>query len=210
MTTIAYRSGVMAADSRVTACDVVILPERARKLLISERHGCVYAIAGAANEATELVRRIDRLQILPWYSSESFETDLGNDVQLLIGQHDGRLFSFECGFWAEVESEFTAIGSGTQAAIAAMYMGASAPDAVKIASLCDAGTDTNVFEVNLFSLKRPDYLKSVEGESRKKSPSSSLRSCSKTPRKRRTKAPSDASLVEQPPRESDEQTPETP
>ena len=194
MTTITYRKGIIAADSRATIAGIIILPGQMRKLMVSERHGCVYAIAGAANEASELVRQIDAQPVLPWYSSKPFETTLGEEVQILIGQHDGRLFYFECGYWSEVDAEFTAIGSGMQAAIAAMHMGADAVKAVEIASLCDSGTDGKIASVKLSDLKAPKYfLTAAAEESLPKSRSSSRRSSGSKAQPSRSKAPSAAS-----------------
>jgi ATP-dependent protease HslVU (ClpYQ) peptidase subunit len=63
------------------------------------------------------------------------------DFDIVILHEDGRIESSgPYGIFEDIEEQFYAIGSGTKAALAAMYMGADAEKAIEIAKLIDPHT----------------------------------------------------------------------
>ena len=163
MTTIAFRAGLIASDSRGTWGDF-ICPDKVKKMVVSEKHGCVYAIAGSYPHAVRFIRVLDSLDRLPWNEPSKmldFAELQGDEEQkfsIVVLQWDGRLFTFEAGIYAEIITEFYSIGSGAQAALAAMTMGADAMKAIQIASTVDCGTDSNIVCYGVEELTKPAYL----------------------------------------------------
>ena len=63
---------------------------------------------------------------------------------------DGSIWCYEGLRWSPViGTEFAAIGSGADYAIAALHMGASAKEAVRIAAKCNIHTGGRIFTVSL-------------------------------------------------------------
>ena len=127
MTTIAYRDGVLAADSLLT--DGNLICGSVSKLATS-KHG---AIGGA-------VGRLERtLEFLRWL--ETFDVDRRNpDVAPVAEGADGliispkeRIFLWTGGKQLVVlDAPFAAIGSGAKVAMGAMAAGATAEQALRI------------------------------------------------------------------------------
>jgi len=145
MTTIAYREGVVASDSRALA-GYQILQRPAQKLFPSQKHNLVFAIAGELAAGASFVRILESLPKMPWISGKHviFEQKAAEDVTIVAFQHDRRVFEFEAGHWFETTADILAFGSGSSAALAAMACGADAPKAVTVSSTIDAGTDDRV------------------------------------------------------------------
>lgn len=133
MTTIAYRDGVMAADSLVTGHGIRM---GSLAKVIRAKDG---TLAGAAGNT------LDSAKLLTWVrlmGAECRDNDVppteDKDTSLLIaypdgivewiGAHDGRV---------AVDAGFHAIGSGGEIAIGAMAFGATAEQAVEIACRFD-------------------------------------------------------------------------
>jgi len=133
MTVIAYRNGVMAADSRIT--------------FTGEESGTAYgrceklfrvrdAIIGLQGESSP------GLVFLDWYASGAVEAHEGlvhsdADFYALVMTSTG-VYMFDK--WCRGErvlDEFWAIGSGAKAALGAMHMGADAREACAIACRID-------------------------------------------------------------------------
>lgn len=158
MTTIAVKAGIIASDSRST-CGHFVYPEVTRKLFVSEKHGVIYGVAGAYAKGLAFTRILETLPCLPWHSPEVLDlSDFQDEFTVLVLQWDGRLFAFEMGHWFEIQGGTYAIGSGDQAAVAAMLMGADACKAIQIASQVDNGTDSHIVCFGLEELKKPAYL----------------------------------------------------
>lgn len=160
MTTIAYRAGIVASDSRAL-CGLSISPGAAKKLFVSEKHGCIFAVSGGYTRALNFVRILESLERMPWHDERILDLTQDNEVEdfdVFAVQWDGRAFHIENGHFSEVTGEFYAMGSGSQAALAAMNMGADALRAVQIASLIDAGTDDRIVCYGINELKKPAYL----------------------------------------------------
>lgn len=134
MTTIAVRAGVMACDSRadgeyaMTVEKIVRLPD-----------GGVAGGAGSASATTA---------VLAWLQAgepgDPPAVDEGEWFVLIL-RPDGSIWKAECRFPAfRLLDKFAATGSGSNFAIAAMAMGASAEEAVRIAAKYDTGTGGRV------------------------------------------------------------------
>ncbi|AZF37708.1 hypothetical protein C4J88_2926 [Pseudomonas sp. R4-39-08] len=128
MTTIAYKDGVIAYDSRRT-CDGRIITDCADKK--RERDGHVFFGSGSTS---------DILNLMDAFFGAKIEGEC--DAQVIV-VHDGRVTEI---IWTEgrlfkypVDHEY-AIGSGSDNAITAMDMGATAFQAVEMASKRDTST----------------------------------------------------------------------
>jgi ATP-dependent protease HslVU (ClpYQ) peptidase subunit len=150
LTTIAYRDGIIAADTRVTfggrahRCTKLY-----RKTLGAGRnkHDVVLAVAGEASPA---------LLFVDWFGSGAPIPDMlrshGGDFSCLILTPDGL---FEADVFCRPErvlDEFYAIGSGARGALAAMVCGKSAIEAVAVAAVHDIYTGG---DIEWMSLERP-------------------------------------------------------
>jgi 20S proteasome alpha/beta subunit len=126
MTTIVYKDGIIAFDSRVVSGDE-ILDDDFNKLKIVQ--GVVFVTCGTVPD--------DENFIHCFFGKE--EHAKGNLNGGLIYDTDGALWlasiDEETGFWKHVieKNKHYAIGSGSSYALAAMDMGASAIDAIKAA-----------------------------------------------------------------------------
>jgi ATP-dependent protease HslVU (ClpYQ) peptidase subunit len=133
MTTIAYKDGVMAADSRCTVGsegggDRVF---RCEKLF--HRHGALIGTAGESGSG---------LIFVDWYGSgddaPSELIDGGAEFDCIVVDVKGAIWLFDR--WCKGErvlEPFWAVGSGAKAALGAMHAGASAKRAVEIACKID-------------------------------------------------------------------------
>ena len=136
MTTVAYRDGVMACDSLLTGGFKSVIKDKVIKGRDATVGFCGDAIA-AYSSAMYLAGEV---QDRPAASSK-------DDVLFLV-YRDGDLFLAD----SELRelpldgNKFYAIGSGEQAAMTAMYMGASATEAVKMAIKVDENSGGRVKE----------------------------------------------------------------
>jgi ATP-dependent protease HslVU (ClpYQ) peptidase subunit len=137
MTSIAYRDGVMAGDSRVTAGDLV-LPDTCRKVH-RLRNGALFGAAGNSEAIERLRRAIVRRTQIPKLE----------EVSALRVDPDGSLWSYEGSIWSKVDAPFAALGSGTTACLAAMYANATAREAVAIACKLDPSSGGRIHVVKL-------------------------------------------------------------
>jgi hypothetical protein len=143
MTTIAVRDGIIAADSSITAGSTRSPPGSVSKLILGKRHKVVYAGAGDFSLIHAAVHALERLRTPPWSSKVARECDLslGDDTILLVLTKKHGLITFEGEGWYPINSGgFYAIGSGETAALAAMWCGKSAVEAVEIACKVDTGS----------------------------------------------------------------------
>ncbi len=141
MTTIAYRNGTIAADSRTTleteggGARMFLCEKLFRKTVTLKDGKTQEVIIATAGESTPGMVFLDWF----WSGQEPPERliDGEADFTCLVLQEDG-LFEYDA--WCrgiQILDEFYAIGSGAKAALAAMYMGASAAKAVEIACRID-------------------------------------------------------------------------
>jgi hypothetical protein len=128
MTTIACRNGVMAADSRMT-----INGRMSTCVKIFKRDGDVLGLAG--DDAPALL-------FLDWYGSgkprPSILVDGNADFYVLVLDKQKRMWLYDKWCRGEhITARYYAIGTGADAAMAAMRAGASAKRAVAIACTID-------------------------------------------------------------------------
>lgn len=130
MTTIAYRDGVIAADSLVSSG-----PNRAGHVVKIAR-GPDGALGGAAGDmwaCVQFLRAVETGTALP--------AERGSDFDALFVDASGRVhYVGDKGDPVLVEGEYFALGSGEAAALGAMEMGATAVRAVEVAVKIDKGS----------------------------------------------------------------------
>ena len=108
MTTIAYRDGVLASDSRETASgsSSYVITDKSKKVhRVHTTHGRTYLYASCgSSEQGEMMRR----SIMAGQEPPELE-----EVEaLLVCQLTGRYWLYEGHIWIEVTEPFFAIGSG--------------------------------------------------------------------------------------------------
>jgi hypothetical protein len=151
MTTIAYRDGVLAADSRLTVdYGSGARKHFCRKLFrkkITEGKKSYDVIIATAGESSPGMVFVD------WYGSGKPVPDLflhlGGDFTCLVLTPKG-LFEYDVYCRAEeIEEDFYAVGSGSMAALAALHCGKSALEAVRIAMRIDPYTGGRIITESL-------------------------------------------------------------
>lgn len=131
MSTIAFRAGVMAADSLITAGDMRC---GETKKIARGAKGTIGGAAGGLSDSALFVSWVEK-DCEP--EPPPFEGDLDGIVVL----RDGRTFYVgKSGALVPFRAEFTAVGSGEKFAMGAMMAGASAAEAVRIAVTLDTGS----------------------------------------------------------------------
>lgn len=146
MTVIVYRDGVMAADRQSTimgvrACEVTKVARR-------PSDGALIGVAGDAGLASAFMR---------WFVAGEqgdrpalhIAADEHKTALAIIVRAGGAVEEHSVGGWAPVEGAFYAYGSGLEAAVAAMHMGADAARAVEIANIVTTGCGMGVDVVRL-------------------------------------------------------------
>jgi hypothetical protein len=129
MTTLAFKDGVLATDSRCTM-EGSIINDRCEKIVV--RGGRCFSVVGALAQA---MRFLDALT-----DGENRKKLPSMEAACCVAEllPTGNLKIYEDGGTFELHSEsFTAYGSGTAAAMAAFHMGAGAVEAVEIACKVD-------------------------------------------------------------------------
>lgn len=156
MTTIAYRDGVLAADSRLTVDNgsgarVHFCRKLFRKRITEGKKTFDVVIATAGEASSGMVFH-------DWYGSGKPIPDvflhLGGDFTCLVLRPDG-LFEYDVYCRAEkIEEDIYAVGSGAMAALAAMHCGKSALEAVRIAARIDLYTGGRIVSESLVAPTR--------------------------------------------------------
>lgn len=134
MTTIAYRDGVMAADSQVTSGNRKLRTSKARRL----KGGGLIGGTGNLAHVLKLFRWADgglRRGNKPEFP------DGGADAECLLVKADGTVWLLDEELEPmQFEDPFLAIGSGGPYAMAAMECGRTPEEAVEVAAKFDAAT----------------------------------------------------------------------
>lgn len=129
MTTIAFRAGIMAADSRSTVAGWVN-PGTVQKVF-RVKDG-VAGLTGEPGQAMPLINwLIDPRGEMP---------KIGSEARVVHALSDGTIEIHEEGGVFRQDAEFMAWGSGSPPALGAMYAGATAAEAVEIAAKLDPAT----------------------------------------------------------------------
>ena len=144
MTTIAYRNGVLAADTGVGLGDMM-LPERFQKIH-RLRDGRLFAWTGVAG---------DGARVLAHFNNPKKPMPEKPDGVALIIDRRGIAWTLEEGAMLRViGASYVARGSGKDFAYGAMAMGASAREAVKVAARFDLRSRPPVEALRLRDIKR--------------------------------------------------------
>lgn len=122
MTTIAYRAGVMAADTQVTAGIIVGTTTK----IVRRKDGALCAGVGSLPWVQAFHR---------WFMAgeEGDPPEVPEDSRGLIIGKRGPFEMFETNGAFEIKEPFIALGTGREFALGAMYVGATAAAAVKAA-----------------------------------------------------------------------------
>lgn len=142
MTTVAYRDGILAGDTRTVAGNTDIVPGRIRKVH-RLRNGSLIGFAGTVGEIQEIMRRVKKagdgiLTIKP-----------KGPLEGLLVYPDGQVMQLDKDGWIHLKAPYYAIGTGALAALVAMRLGKSAVDAVRLAGEFDASTGGRIQTVRL-------------------------------------------------------------
>ena len=125
MTTIVYKDGVIAYDSRITAGDMIVTDNYNKKII---SNGRTYFISGAAMDYPVIIRLY-----------EGGDGEVNGTTTALVVEPNGDLFvaaaNKDSKLWVErtKRDEIEALGSGEMYAYTAMDMGADAKLAVQMA-----------------------------------------------------------------------------
>jgi hypothetical protein len=148
MTTIAAKAstGEIAADSMVSGDDSFYLVEKLRRGQESVYGGCG-----------------DWDKLLKFYNSLDSGADLDSDtdVTVLELRSDGIWIYESTIIPAKIKNDFWAIGTGANFAIAAMHLGLSPAEAVKLACLYDTSSHEPIDVMTLSGRKRGSTKKGV-------------------------------------------------
>lgn len=144
MTTVAYKSGILAADKM----SVHGTSKHSRVTKVHKINGCLCAIAGPYDIGMELLHWLQEGAEPDDFPAIQSET---NEASLLVITPERRITLYERSPIPLIfEQEFAAIGSGRDFALAAMDLGCSAEEAVRVAMRFDAftghGVDVIMFE----------------------------------------------------------------
>ena len=131
MTTIAYKDGVIAYDSRVTAGGVIISDKFNKKFTLNS---VVFFISGSVSDIDDIISLYPEKDIEKEISFSAFVVD-GYGAWLYASDGDGIAFRMSLNGFSD-----DAIGSGCDHARTAMDCGLSARDAVKMAAKRDTMT----------------------------------------------------------------------
>ena len=148
MTTIAAKAstGEIAADSMVSGDDSFYLVEKLRRGQESVYGGCG-----------------DWDKLLKFYNSLESGADLDSDtdVTVLELRSDGIWIYESTIIPAKIKNDFWAIGTGANFAIAAMHLGLSPAEAVRLACLYDTSSHEPIDVMTLSGRKRGSTKKGV-------------------------------------------------
>lgn len=127
MTTIACNTTTMAGDT------LLVSDTKCHAQKVFKYRGSCVGIAGTY---------VDCMMFVKWWErGAKEELPKMDDVEALVLTSDGRILCFDghTSFYT-IDDKFSAIGSGAQAALGAMHMGADPQKAVKVAGKVDPGT----------------------------------------------------------------------
>lgn len=144
MTTIAYRDGVMASDSRAYSGSRNYIGSKNKIHRLS--NGSLIGLSSS------VVGECERLKRFVEGRGVELECELDMPVQALLVTVDGSVYYFSEGrsFSGPINNDYFAIGSGEQYAIVSMSLGASAAKSIETAIEFDVwtGGDIKCLELN--------------------------------------------------------------
>lgn len=143
MTTICFKDGILAADRQATHHDSAFFAVTK----IHRINGCLVGGAGSADVYQSMIN---------WFQEGAKDEDFPsiqsetNDATMVVISPDGRVMVYDrTPHPVIIENEFFALGSGRDFALAAMHLGCSAEEAVKVASMFDTNSGNGVTVLKL-------------------------------------------------------------
>lgn len=145
MTTIAYKDGIMAADTAATSGNAKLLGVTK---IAKHKDGLLCGGAGTLVTIAQIMRT---LHTFKGYDDivAAVNDMMDEDSQFLLADQRGRVFIIEAGGIAQVRTKFISIGTGSAYAMAAMHMGADAKEAVQVARKFDIFTGGRIMSLSL-------------------------------------------------------------
>jgi hypothetical protein len=140
VTTIVYRGGRMAADSRAYAGDKHPIGSKVKLKRMDD--GTLIGVSTTTPGGGEAVIR--------WYAKGRPEDiTVPEHFTMLAAHKNGEVYYATGGDFVSgpLEADFFSIGSGEQYAQGALEMGASAVEAVRVACKCDTFTGPPIYEI---------------------------------------------------------------
>lgn len=139
MTTIAYRDGIIASDSRAYSGDKHPIGDKQKVFALPGGRlvGISSSVVGAPNHFLAWLAALPA--DAPLVSAVAGQEHL---VQALVVERSGEAFYWNDGrtFTGPIKADFYAIGSGQQTALAALELGKSAAEAIELAIKLDPWT----------------------------------------------------------------------
>lgn len=159
MTTIAYRDGIIAADTRLVIGETKLYCRK-----IHQIDELVLAIAGRTNSEGEVIEYYRGESKKKPGSLKQFEAFKVEDGEILWANGDL--------YWQPLPHSYYALGSGWQVAMAGMILGLSAVEAVQLAADLDINTNklVDIYDIRTqqFTLVPFPYEKTEAPTRRKK------------------------------------------
>ncbi|HEV2897411.1 MAG TPA: hypothetical protein VGX71_06130 [Pseudaminobacter sp.] len=154
MTTIVYRDGIMATDSR--AFSGHRSPIGFKKKLHVLPNGALVASSSSDVGRTDAFAKWCIQAVNEGHPLPACTHDSKIGVQALLVWTDGTVYYWNsrC-FTGPLEAPFFAIGSGWEFALGALHAGATAEEAVRIASECDSLTGGPIQTAKLSPISNP-------------------------------------------------------
>lgn len=142
MTTVAFDGRTMASDTLAT--DAWGMKEEVRDKIL---RGSDFLVGGSGEHGAikrwwAQVCHFDLEQVLA-YGYPDYNAD-SNDQHIMIAGESGRIWRHVMGGFFECSRRFHAVGSGRDYALAAMALGKTAEEAVRLAMTFDNGTGGDV------------------------------------------------------------------
>ena len=137
MTTIAFRDGTLAGDSRVSAGDMVITDKATKVHRL--RDGRLLGWSGSVEDAHRLRQSLSKKTPRP----------ANLNVTALLVHTDGSIHLFEGNEWVKQTEPYYSLGSGSPYAMGAMDAGATATEAARIGSKRDVSSGGKIKCVKL-------------------------------------------------------------
>lgn len=143
MTTIVYRDGVMAADSRAYAGNKQPLGFKAKIHRFAD--GSLFgASSSKVGQCDKLRKMVEERGI-----EAAFDKEIAAQGMLVRPNGDVFYFNDQDAWSGPITTDYAAIGSGEEYAMGALKMGADAIKAVEIAIECDVWTDGPIMALRL-------------------------------------------------------------
>lgn len=144
MTTIAYRDGILAADTQLTISNIKVFCSKIFVL----RPGFILACAGSTDLEWKAMhffkepnwRQLDFPSMIP-EGEEPSDKEEAKNIQIIAIENGIPFFCHENFIPIPIEHPFYAIGSGHELAMLGMHLGLTAPQAVITASELDVNTN---------------------------------------------------------------------